>query len=235
MTPVLSFIFPTRRPTRLAETLASFHNTTITYDVEALIVADLPEVHEALGNTAHVYSPVPLTAPQAWNMGAVASKAQWVGLGADDLVFHPGWLEAVWPLMQEPWGVIGLNDGATSWERVGWATHWLVSREFCMAHMGGVMVPPVYAHGMVDVEVCRVAQMRGLFTYAADAMVEHMHPDWGKADRDALYERDLRDDKRVFNIRALKGFPLEWEPVLPAPPAAGEKQGKRKKQAIDKP
>ena len=214
MTPVISFIFPTRRPDRLAVALASFHDTTATYDVEALVVADLPDVHEALNGMAHLCVTEPLTAPQAWNLGAAASKAQWFGLGADDLLFHPGWLEAVWPLLQEPWGIIGLDDGADSFNRLGWATHWLVSRNFCLTHMGGVMVPPVYAHGMVDVEVCQLAQRLGLFTYAPDALVEHLHPDWDKAERDALYERDLRDDKRLFNIRAYRGFPVTWEPQL---------------------
>lgn len=232
MTPVLSFIIPTRRPARLVDTLTSFHNTTVTYDVEALVVADLPETHSALERIAHIYSPVPVTAPQAWNLGAATSKAQWFGLGADDLLFHPGWIEAVWPLMQERWGVIGINDGADSFNRLGWATHWLVSREFCMTHMGGVMVPPVYAHGMVDVEVCQLAQRLGMFTYAAGAKVEHLHPDWNKADRDALYERDLRDDKRMFNIRALMGFPVAWEPALSAPQQP--RTTKIKKLPIDK-
>jgi hypothetical protein len=187
--------------------------------VEAIVVADLPEVHDALGDIDHIYSPTPLTATQAWNAGAAASKAAWFGLGADDLYFHDGWLEALWPLLEaHDGGIIGLNDGADSFRRVGFATHFVASRRFCVEQLGGVLLPPVYAHMMVDVEVNHIAQQRGLFTYCPDALVEHLHPDWGKAETDALYSRPFAGDKPLFLIRSLAGFPVTWEPaVFPLP------------------
>jgi hypothetical protein len=111
---------------------------------------------------------------------------------------------------------------------MGWATHFVASRRFCVEQLGGVLMPPVYAHGMTDVEVNRVAQSRGLFTYCADALVEHLHPDWGKAAPDALYSRDLSGDKRLFTVRSSAGFPIAWEPVVFPLPAVTVKAKKRK-------
>lgn len=221
MTPILSFIFPSRRPDRLRVTLDSFRFTTATYDVEVIVVADTDEVAEVAREAGSkvICSSSPITAPQAWNRGAAVASAAWFGLGADDLYFHDGWLEALWPLLEAHDGeVIGLNDGADSFHRLGCATHFVASRAFCINHMGGVLVPPVYAHGMVNAEVNRIAQSLNLFTYCPDALVEHLHPDWGKAAPDALYARDLSGDKRLFSVRAAAGFPVEWQPVvLPLP------------------
>jgi hypothetical protein len=181
-----------------------------------IVVADTDEVAEAARDMGgDVLLSTPLTAPQAWNAGAAAARGTWLGLGADDLYFHDGWLEALWPLLETcDGGLIGLDDGADSFHRMGWATHFVASRRFCIEHLGGVLVPPVYSHGMVDVEVNRIAQSRGLFTYCPDALVEHLHPDWNKAAPDALYARDLSGDKRLFSVRSAAGFPVVWEPVV---------------------
>jgi glycosyltransferase involved in cell wall biosynthesis len=207
--------------------LDTFRFTTATYDVEAIVVADTDEVAEVARDMGgDVLLSTPLTAPQAWNVGAAAARGAWFGLGADDIYFHPGWLEALWPMLEtHDGGIIGLNDGATSWQRVGFATHFVASRRFCVEQLGGVFIPPVYGHGMVDVEVCRVAQSRGLFTYCHDALVEHLHPDWGKVATDALYSRDLSSDERLFTAREAAGFPVEWEPVV-FPLSVGKAKGK---------
>lgn len=215
----ISFVFPARRPDKLMRALHSFFATTATYDVEIVVAADTPEVREIAQDCAHIvaWSDTPISAPLAWNLGASAATGDWIGLGADDLIFHDDWCEAIQPYLVPRWGMVGLNDDMDSYGRLGWATHWLASRDFLVKHIGGVLVPPVYQHGFVDVEVSFIAQALDLFVYVPDAHVEHLHPAWRKAESDALYdEKEAVSgyDRATFNFRRAANFPITWKPVI---------------------
>jgi glycosyltransferase involved in cell wall biosynthesis len=131
--------------------------------------------------------------------------------GADDLEFHPGWLEAAKAQLTEGIGVVATNDLCNPRVMRGeLATHPLVTREYCK--LGKIDDPDFvlheqYQHEYVDREFSETAQHRGAFAYAAGSIVEHLHPMVGKAPTDELYDRlwdRMYQGRRVYNRRMHK-------------------------------
>lgn len=115
-------------------------------------------------------------------------------LGADDLAFHPGWLPAAFAAMDDPAvGVVGTQDLApTDRARTGsHSTHCLVRRSyidrFGTIDQPGFVLHEGYPHEYVDDEFVGTAKHRGAWAFAHGSIVEHLHPSWNKAPRDALY------------------------------------------------
>lgn len=126
---------------------------------------------------------------------------EWMFLAADDLVFRPGWAEAALRWHQRTGAcVVGTNDlGNRRVINGRHSTHSLVHRDY--AECGTVdeedrILHEGYWHNYVDEEFVQTAMWRGTFTPAPDAIVEHMHPDWGKGTMDDTY----RLGKDTFNI-----------------------------------
>lgn len=112
--------------------------------------------------------------------------------GADDLLFHPGWVAACRRALTPRIGVVGTNDlGSPRVTRGEHATHSLVTRWY--ADQRGVIDQPGaichegYYHEFVDDELVETAKARGAWAMALDAHIEHLHPNWGKAPNDSLY------------------------------------------------
>lgn len=129
-------------------------------------------------------------------------------LGADDLRFHPGWLEAAEALLSETVGVVGTNDLCNPRVMRGeHATHFLVARWY--ADLGtvdeeGKLLHEGYAHEYVDNELIATARSRGAYAHAADSRVEHLHPIARRAPVDALYAAAparLRQGRALFKER----------------------------------
>lgn len=118
-------------------------------------------------------------------------------LGADDLLFHPGWLDAARAKLTPGVGVVGTNDLGSPRVMAGeHATHSLVTREY-VARFGtidepGKVLHDGYRHEFVDDELVGTAKMRDAWAFAADSHVEHLHPNWHKAPSDALYAGQQR-------------------------------------------
>jgi len=113
-------------------------------------------------------------------------------LGADDLRFHPGWLEAVERRVADGAHVVGTNDLGNARVMAGdHATHMLVTRSYVDEHgtvdERGKVLHEGYPHEWVDDEAVATAKMRGVWAHATDSHVEHLHPNWGKAPMDSLY------------------------------------------------
>ena len=127
-------------------------------------------------------------------------------LGADDLRFHPGWLTAALSCLGPGIGVVGTNDLSSPRVMSGQhATHFLVTREY--ADRFGTLDGPRqvaverYRHEYVDDELIGTARKRGAYAFAASSHVEHMHPAWGKAETDPLYDAQqarMRGDRMLF-------------------------------------
>lgn len=156
------------------------------------------------------------------NLGAQESDEPLIFTGADDLVFHPGWLAAAkrrlgpssqW--MEHPLpadaeiGVVGTNDlGNPDVIKGVHSTHSLVTRTY-MDEQGtmdgpGAIYNVAYDHNYCDIEFVETAKARSAFVHAADAVVEHFHPSWEKAKGDATYELGLAnwlDDQRLWRRR----------------------------------
>lgn len=128
--------------------------------------------------------------------------------GADDLVFHPGWLEAATAKLAQGFEVIGLNDLIPRPNRPDHATHFLLTREAAeLPTIDGEPGPMAlaYSHERIDDELIATAKHRGIYAYAEDAIVEHLHPDVSKGEWDATYQRGRarrRDDARIFRRRS---------------------------------
>lgn len=131
-------------------------------------------------------------------------------LGADDLDFRPGWLPAALRRMDDPAiGVVGTNDLGNARVMAGeHATHLLVRRayvdRFGTADERGKIACEKYPHEFVDDEIVGTAKARGAWSPALDSIVEHLHPNWGKAPSDPLYDaqsRRMMQGRRVYRSR----------------------------------
>lgn len=137
-----------------------------------------------------------------------SSSAPFLFTAADDLEFHPGWLSAALAPFADPAiGVVGTQDLApTPRSQAGeHATHCMIRRryadEFGTIDEPGKIFHEGYPHEFVDDELVETAKARGAWSFAADSVVEHLHPSWGKASRDALYNgqrRRMELGRRVY-------------------------------------
>jgi hypothetical protein len=136
------------------------------------------------------------------------SSEPFLFLAADDLDFHRDWLTAALELMADPAaGVVGTQDLApTERARSGeHSTHCLVRRRY-VDELGTVDEPGKilhegYPHEYVDDELVETAKARGAWRFAAGSVVEHLHPSWGKAPRDPIYNQQRRrmaEGRRVY-------------------------------------
>lgn len=141
------------------------------------------------------------------NRGVEITTEPLIFLGADDLRFHKGWLQAATARLTEGIGVVGTNDlGNKRVMRGEHATHSLVTRAY--AELGTIDGPGLlhegYHHWKVDDELVATAKHRGAWAFARDSFVEHRHPYWGKAETDEVYakgESHSRRDIRLFHRR----------------------------------
>lgn len=127
------------------------------------------------------------------NIGVRETTTDLVFMGADDVRFGAGWFDVACSKLAPGVGVVGTNDlGSPRVMRGEHATHSLVTREYCERGLidgsPGVLFEG-YEHEFCDDELVGTAKARGAWAFAQDAIVEHLHPHWGKADSDAEYER----------------------------------------------
>jgi hypothetical protein len=134
----------------------------------------------------------------------------YVLLGADDLVFHPGWAEqAVAEQLRSGACVVGTNDlGNRSVMRGLHATHPLVHTGYTCGLVDNpdpdMLLNTAYDHSYVDNEFVGTAKLRGTFQPCVESVVEHLHPFWGKSKRDGTYDKGARrmhEDQRLWMQR----------------------------------
>lgn len=134
----------------------------------------------------------------------------WLLLVGSDVRFHPGWLDHAQAVAGDRYHVVGTNDlgnpRVTSGEH---ATHLLVRRSY-VDEIGaswdgpGVVAHEGFAHWYVDDEIVTAAKQRGVWAMALGSKVEHLHPAWGKGERDAVYdlgESRVQADRERFQAR----------------------------------
>jgi hypothetical protein len=129
--------------------------------------------------------------------------------GADDLLFHAGWWQAAVAQLGDGIGVVGTNDLGSPRVMAGeHATHSLVTRVYADRHgtidQPGRILHEGYEHEFVDDELVGTAKHRQAWAFAADAHVEHLHPNWRKAPTDRLYQQQgarMRRGRALFERR----------------------------------
>lgn len=138
-------------------------------------------------------------------VGVEATDEEFVFLGADDLTFHPDWFQRARAAMCNGVQVVGVNDmRPRNWET---ATHFLLTREYAeRPTIDGERGPMHrYVHNFCDRELIETAKHRGVYAYAADALVEHVHHLDGKVALDSTYvkgQTSFRQDARTFRHRS---------------------------------
>lgn len=145
------------------------------------------------------------------NLGYRETAEPHLFLGADDLRFHAGWYRAAVARLDGTVQVVGTNDLGSPRVIAGdHATHSLVTRTYVDEHgtidEPGKVLHEGYWHEFVDDEFVATAKHRGVWAHAGDAVVEHLHPNWGKAPMDRLYARQaqrMRSGRRVFERRSV--------------------------------
>lgn len=143
------------------------------------------------------------------NAGCRVTTEPYIFTGADDLVFHAGWLENAQAAMAKHLGVavVGVNDLLRR-RRPQHATSFLISRGYaqlpCIDGARGPM-SETYDHSFVDDELIATASHRGAYLYADDAVVEHRHWMNGQAVDDDVYRKGrarFREDRLLYQGRS---------------------------------
>ena len=146
-----------------------------------------------------------------------ATTEPWLCLVGSDVQFHSGWQQEA--LQVGRWAsVIGTNDLGNPRVLAGThATHMLIRRAYIDAQGAswdgpGIVCHEGYRHWYVDDEIVTVAKQRGEWAMASGAVIEHLHPAWGKGDMDDVYElgdSSSEEDRELFirrveahNVRA---------------------------------
>ena len=143
------------------------------------------------------------------NAGIKQTSEPLLFMGADDLLFHNGWLPAALAQLAEGVGVVGTNDLHNRRVMRGdHATHLLFTRAyvetFGTIDEPGKLLHEGYPHEWCDDECVQTARARNAWAFAADSHVEHLHPNYGGRpadDLDAPHARRMRDGQRIFMRR----------------------------------
>jgi hypothetical protein len=144
------------------------------------------------------------------NHGYRSTGEPWMFLVGDDVRFQSRWLANAQLVASDRYHVVGINDLGDPRVLTGeHAAHLLVRRSYVdergaswdgpktVAHEG-------YRHWWVDDEIVTVAKRRGVWVVARSAVVEHLHPLYGKAEMDEIYELGQQSadvDRALFERR----------------------------------
>jgi len=203
------------------------------HDAEVIVVVEVhePTAQSLLGLGAKIlFRPEHKGAAAGWNEGAWHATGDLFVLGSDDVSWCDGWLDALLPWVDklpERCGVIGLNDCHRT---DGWAfaTHYAVTRSYCVQHLSGVFVVPVYKHFNCDLEIGFRARREGRYLYAQDARLDHHHYLYDSTVYDSVYDSVrgyYEEDTQLLEVRKAHGFPNDWLPILGVPMAELEARG----------
>ena len=203
--PPLVVVIPSReRPERLEPLAQAFRDTTPEHRMVFVVDPDdLPSQEAARCAGSLWVTNKRLTYPKKVNRGIEATTEPFILVGADDIRPHEGWFEAASALLDEEVGMVATNDLGNEYVMDGeLATHPLIARWYF--EMGTADGPGLYHEGYwhngADLEASETARARGAFAYAADSVVEHLHPNYGKAEIDATYmQGGFHEAKRRYD------------------------------------
>ena len=143
------------------------------------------------------------------NVGVLNSTEPLIFLGAIDIRFRHGWLEACEAHLSDQIRVVGTNDHANPRTAKGHSTHTLVCRDY--TERGLIdgrpgLICEDYVHEFTDDELVGTAQARGAYIHDPEVIVEHLHPMTGKTPWDASYraQRERMAQSRAVYLRRRK-------------------------------
>jgi GT2 family glycosyltransferase len=112
--------------------------------------------------------------------------------------------------------VVGFNGDRNKKTTSEYSEIFMQTRDFIIAHHGGVFASPHYRTWGVDVEACGRALAVGKYIYAPEAHVSHIwlgnRPD---ADETYRYERPYwQSDTQKMERRRAAGWPNDFDAVI---------------------
>lgn len=184
-------------------------------DYEASSVWDYQNVYTGCIVDAHRYLRTMGSFAEKVNRGFSLSDEPWIFLVGDDVKFHPGWLDQAMEVARTTGKqVIGTNDlGTRAVQNGEHATHMFLSRAYVDNFGGGwdgrgIVCHEGYRHWYVDNEIVLAAKERDAWAPCLAAVVEHMHPLFGKGEPDEVYaigQEANETDRALFTQRYLAG------------------------------
>jgi hypothetical protein len=198
-----------RRPGRVAPLLQAFAATTPDYSLYFITDPDdageRKAIHDAGGT---ILCELPGSYAEKINKAVTLTREPLLFLGADDLEPQLGWFDAAHSkLLEQGAQVVGINDMLKRSREL--ATHFLITREYAERPIITGEPGPLceqYAHNCVDDELLATAKHRGVYAYAEDALVRHLHPDVGAAQWDDVYLKgrsSLGPDRKLWKYRRI--------------------------------
>lgn len=187
MSEVLGIIPSRGRPEQAREALASFQATAESPTSRCVLIvdADDPTLPDYPAEFVHVVEPTGcMGGALALALPKIIGEATVVGVLGDDVrIRTPGW-DLVFAKWLEARPGIAWGDDLNQGERQ--PSHWWVSRpivdEFGMAL-------PILRHLYMDTYWLVMGQGANCLRFFPDIVMEHLHPDVGKAQTDATYLR----------------------------------------------
>lgn len=184
------------RPWALRPLAEAFAQTTGGHRILLVVDEDDRETWDALPLDGHpevVALEHSGSYPQKLNAGIRATQEPLLLIGADDIRPHPGWLENAKAKLSDQVGFVSLNDLGNLDVMAGrYATFALIARWYAELEP----YDESFHHNGCDVDASLRAKARGAFAYAEDAVMEHLHPNYGKAALDETYRRGGFDEAK---------------------------------------
>jgi len=151
------------------------------------------------------------TYPEKTNVGFQFHRGEQLVLPtADDVRFHPNWLQAALSHFERGAQVVGTNDLSPATAKGTHATMPIVRRSY-IEDPGAVWGEPGkvfhegYHHNFVETELWQLAEHRGVAVFEPRSVIEHLHPSWGTRDADDTDRkgnaRNFKADRETFNAR----------------------------------
>lgn len=198
-----AILIPAMRPAKLAPLLANI--TEATPEPHTVYFIATPELAHAADRMGDLTGAHPiLDEGGSWakriNLGYRETTEPYLFLGAEDVLFHPGWLSAALAVMDD--GVVVVNDlhnphGTMALVARSYADLGTIDGESGILHEG-------YRHNYPDTECWGTAHHRGRLARCPESIVEHLHHEAGKAEIDEVYRIGLaawHEDTTVYNSR----------------------------------
>lgn len=142
------------------------------------------------------------------NYGYESTAEPWLLFVGDDVRFKRMWLENALRAAGDEFHLVSTNDLARN-DLDKLAIHPLIRRTY-IKDVGaswdgpGTVAHEGFRHWFVDMEWSQAAIDRGVYTYAPDSVVEHLHPLWKKSAMDDVYKLGMSHrikDQRLYDTR----------------------------------
>jgi len=173
--------------------------------------SDQESINAVLG-LGNVTLTIDYQSPSGVNATNAGFKSAWTDLvviGQDDFLWHDGWLKNALKKIEEGYKVVGFNDAYPGHAQAGISVGWLVDRHYVNTvgltpDTPGVIFYPGYQKLYSDTELCEYNRFKGVYAVAENAILEHLHPSFGKSESDETYTRlevFEEQDKTLFHER----------------------------------